>query len=676
MDVKLPRSFFYQRQQQLVINQGFELSGPGNCGAMTVFYNPTATAEPASDETERSALLRVHPTLFTHVWTALNNEIARRQLPVAVRDFRLEIGSIDVTGSAAVEMLASTIFPYETKSTPMEPQGREFLKLRTIDTTGLATSSGAMLAFNIQDPRLDEPKVIPGIEGNSQGRGPGRNLHSILQDWPSTDVERHPSGLYDTMARHNATKLAPQAALDKRRGKLSTNERLLLGSNPECRPIPIIVASADGASSIPAAADPHASSKSSTASPTWTIIAPRACIDGIWQRLHLQRLISGQRPMAAGLEEECHMALERGRPWFPADFPGTPMGWDWELQSRRRQEKTWNEKPTAKRTQWKAVDLRNGTKGELGSGFACDWEYLFGVDTVPTTLAENASEASKNDGTGNTHNSNNNDNQILAEDTVMDVCEAEVDPTAGNRIQEEVQFKALQPHSKAMPAIVRSLQHATWSDVRTAAQTIRLQKPVVWRTPYQLMTISVELLRGGVPDARARIYRLPTDSHRAQWLALAEAKSHKIGNNRQLKRPPMPQRMPADADIATRKKLLAQSLLETRLPYPRPPADNSDTTADLHLPLPGRDDLIGFLTSGALRFLTAKGSGIGHVSAQKLVEAILAADGREGGEAGAAAEKAPGSGRHVPTSRDARLCIVRNAGERVGHLARWTPISN
>ncbi|KAL1890861.1 Ribonucleases P/MRP protein subunit pop1 [Sporothrix stenoceras] len=692
VDVKLPRSFNYQHQQHAA-NQGFELSGPGNCGAMTLFYNPTTeTTTTTHDDTQRSAFLRVHPTLFSHVWTALNNGIARKQLPVIVRDYRLEIGSIDLTGSGALEMLASIIYPYETKTAPMEPQGREFLKLRSIDTTALASSSGAMLAFNIQDPRLDEPKTAHGVQGNSQGqaKGPSRNIHSILQDWPSDNVARYPSGLFDKMARHTAKKLAPQTTLDKRRGKLSTNERLLLETNPECRPIPVIVAAADGASSVPAAADPHASSKSSTASPSWTIIAPRACIDAIWQRLHLQRSqLSGQQPMPAGLEEERHMALERGRPWFPADFPGTPTGWDWELQSRRRQEKTWNEKPTAKRTQWKAVDLGNGNKGELGSGFACDWEFLFGVDTVPAiattaTVAENASEGSEkrrsqkdNDNDKSFHDKNGH--TILAEDTVMDVSEpeSEVEPVepvdSAKLLHEDIQFAALQPQSKAMPAIVRSLQHATWNDVRDAVQTARLHKPVEWRTPYQLMTISVELLRGGVHDARARIYRLPTDSYRDKWLALANTKTPKTQSHN--RRPPMPQRMPADADIATRKKLMAQSLLETRLPYPRPTGTGDDDTAeqDLHLPIPGRDDLIGFLTSGALRFLTSKGAGIGHVSAQKLVEAILAGDKTD---AHPADDSGTPVGGRVPISRDARLCIVRNAGERVGHLARWTPISN
>ncbi|CAK7270177.1 Ribonucleases P/MRP protein subunit pop1 [Sporothrix epigloea] len=676
LDAKLPRSFCYQSQHNG--SNTMELGGPGNCGAMTLFYNPIDTsASPAADETERSALLRVHPTIFSHVWTTLHNGIARDKLRVAVRDFRLEIGSIEITGSAALDTLASTLYPYDTDTAPMEPQGKEFLKLRTMDTSAVAPASGAMLAFNIQDPRLDEPNAQAATSSPSRNTPGQSSKHasardedsSYFPDWPNAAVDRRPSGLFDTMARHHATKQLPQAIVDKRRGKLATGERLLLSANPQCRPIPVMLAAVVGASAVPAAADPHAASSSGSASPTWTLLAPRACINIIWQRLHLQRLPSGQRPMCAGVEEERHMALERGRPWFPADFPGTPTGWDWELQSRRRQEKKWNEKPTAKRTQWKALDLGGiEPKGELGSGFACDWEYLFGVDAVPGTLAADAVSAEA---------SETERHKLTEDDATMDMSEdGGVLHSAPTQLQEDVQFEALRPQSAAMPEIVRCLQHASWADVCAAARAARLQSPIVWRSPFQLMTISVQLLWGGVPDARARVYRLPSDSRaRQRWLALAESKPRLCERGSNPLRPAPPQRMPADADIATRKKLLAQSLLTTQLPYPRPAAHSGagvGTSGDsdtLHPPIPGRDDLMGFLTCGAHRLLSGKGFGIGHVSVPKLVEAIVAADQDP-------ARETPREGERIRTSREGRFCIVRNAGEPVGHLARWTPISN
>ena len=636
VDAKLPRSFGYQQHQSgRADSSSGEFSGPGNCGALTVFYNPATASAP--DDTDREAFVRVHPTIFSNVWTTLNKEIVHKQLPVVMRDFRLEIGSIDVSGSAAVDTLAATLYPYETNATPMEPLGREFLKLRRMDTGGLSPASGAMLAFDIQDPRLDEPDDAEDKAGCGTGRI-GRA--SALQAWPETD-ERRPSGLFDTQLRHNATKLTPLQVIDKRRGKLGAGEKLLV--QPTSRPIPVIFA-AGGSSSVPTEANPHIGSRNSTASSTWTLIAPRACIDAIWTRLHVYTLPSGHRPIIGGLEEEQHMALERGKPWFPADFPGTPTGWDWELQTRCGQEKDWNKKPTAKRTQWETVDLRNGTKGELGSGFACDWEYLFGADPVAATRLADALEPES--------------------------CK-------GSALEEDVQFAALRPGSD-MPELVHGMQHACWADVRAAVKNTRLQQPVAWRTPYQLMTISVQLLQGGVPGARARIYRLPEPEKktangpfgvdgdlRAQWLALAGAGTGTGTGGAKHDKQPQPKRMPAGADLDTRKRLLAQSLLDTSLPYPRPAATGLYSTH--HLPLPGRDDLVGFVTSGAQRFQSGRGFGIGHVSAQKLVVSILAADTE--------AERKPDS-KQVLIHPDARLCIMRNAGEEVGHLARWTPISS
>ncbi len=666
VDAKLPRSFGYQQHSQASTGRGAalgELGGPGNCGAVTLFFNPT-TGDAAAADVPREVFLRLHPAVFSHVWTVLNRTIAHDNLDVRIRDFRLEVGSIEVTGSEAARTMASTIYPYATDGSSMGAIGKEFLKLRTIDVGALPLGSGAMLAFDIQDPRLDEPAGSGTTAASATemvfGAAPGARSHSMLQAWPDTK-ERRPSGLFHTMLRHAASKQVPQSVLDKRRGKLAHGEKLL--ANHNCKPIPVIFAAA-GSSSIPASADPRASSNSSSDSQTWILLAPRSCIDKIWLCLHVQCLSSGMRPMCAGLDEEHHMALERGRPWFPPDFPGTPTGWDWELQSRKAHEKEWAAKPTAKRTQWAAVDLGNGTRGEIGSGFACDWECLFGVDAVPATLSIEASDEgiSADLADGDQRDSNGKDASGME-------IEGDDDDDDSDEFEEDVQFEALRP-GRTMPDLVRHMQHATWNDVRAAVQATRLQTPPVLRTPYQLLTISVQLIWGGVPDARARIYRLPDDeTMRKAWLAVAGPPARPQTSAHALRR------MPEGADVDTRTRLLARSLLETPLPYPRP---HLPSAAGSHLPIPERNDLIGFVTSGAHRFQTGKGFGIGHVGVQKLVEAIVAADGKmqRAGAAGAAGTAMGEASKHVPIHRDGRFCIVRNVGERVGRLARWTPISH
>jgi ribonuclease P/MRP protein subunit POP1 len=99
--------------------------------------------------------------------------------------------------------------------------------------------------------------------------------------------------------------------------------------------------------------------------------------------------------------------------------------------------------------------------------------------------------------------------------------------------------------------------------------------------------------------------------------------------------------------MATRKKLLAQSLVATELPYPRPPTNQVDIGG--HHPLcPGEEDLLGFVTTGAFSLSEGKGTAIGSISAPKALETLREAGAREG-----------------------KLCVVRNAGESVGWLARW-----
>jgi ribonuclease P/MRP protein subunit POP1 len=99
--------------------------------------------------------------------------------------------------------------------------------------------------------------------------------------------------------------------------------------------------------------------------------------------------------------------------------------------------------------------------------------------------------------------------------------------------------------------------------------------------------------------------------------------------------------------METRKKFLAHSLARTELPYPRPAANEFDIGGD-HPLCPDEHDLVGFVTTGAFSLSEGKGTAVGSLSAEKTFETIKETGGREG-----------------------HLCIVRNAGEAVGWLARW-----
>ena len=85
------------------------------------------------------------------------------------------------------------------------------------------------------------------------------------------------------------------------------------------------------------------------------------------------------------------------------------------------------------------------------------------------------------------------------------------------------------------------------------------------------------------------------------------------------------------------------------LSAPPPPLTSADDNGDGYPLVPDAEDLIGFVTTGAFNLAEGKGSAIGSVCVAKILE------GR--GDAGKKGQR--------------RLCIVRNAGEKMGRLARW-----
>jgi ribonuclease P/MRP protein subunit POP1 len=89
------------------------------------------------------------------------------------------------------------------------------------------------------------------------------------------------------------------------------------------------------------------------------------------------------------------MFFESNAPWFPGDFPGLKAGWAWELTEREQRKTDWEKRPKSKRIQWETVDLGTGEKGEIGRGWACDWEYLYkGSEARPEKSTEQNSTES------------------------------------------------------------------------------------------------------------------------------------------------------------------------------------------------------------------------------------------------------------------------------------------
>ncbi|PBP28340.1 POPLD domain-containing protein [Diplocarpon rosae] len=198
--------------------------------------------------------------------------------------------------------------------------------------------------------------------------------------------------------------------------------------------------------------------------------------------------------------------------------------------------------------------------------------------------------------------------------------------------------------------------------------------------PNTVATIRLTLVTRGVASPCARIYRLPAPSPsaststsastsiststppssepasrssapplsapsttRAAWLALLPPASSKLPRNPTAKARRMG-RIPLDTPLPQRVQLLAQSLLQA--PAPRQVGAGGE-----HPLVPEEEDLIGFVTTGEFNLAAGKGVAVGSV----LVARVLTGLVRDGKEEG-------------------RLCIVRNAGENIGRLARWEAV--
>ncbi|KAJ3493091.1 hypothetical protein NLG97_g4955 [Lecanicillium saksenae] len=413
--------------------------------------------------------------------------------------------------------------------------------------------------------------------------------------------------LFDRNARHAASGLPTQQTIYKRRSGITAGTFL---KPTESDPeIPIILL----ASRSPSGTQTQGS---------WTLMLPWKCVLPVWHSLVHYPLISGGNPRVAGVNESMQVAFERSVPWFPADYLGTDAGADWELTQRNKRRKDYDKRPKSKRTEWASVDLGANRKGELGDGLACDFELLFGLATGST------------DGSG----------EVVPDGDAMEGVEATT-PSARNMNH------------------LKRLTQVSMADVQAhVTSTIPSALPT-----NAITNVRITIIGRGVVTTCARIYRLPRASSakapesstievpstvphgislesnilpynlRAQWLSKLCIESNA----------PKTSKSPRHAsNMHERKCLLAQTLTAPPAPYPAPPA-NHNSIGGHHPLVPDGEDLIGFVTSGSYNMAHGRGTAVGAIAVEKVVLDL----------------------RTAP--KEAKLCIVRNAGENVGWLARW-----
>ncbi|KAI8957100.1 ribonucleases P/MRP protein subunit POP1-domain-containing protein [Daldinia sp. FL1419] len=581
-------------------------------GPATIIWNPEKRVEGEEQRKQfRQLFIRVHPSAFLETFNELLR-LAKAQNPRPyIEDLRFEIGSIDIIGPDSTEALLGVLRPYFQKSDSRELSASRFESLAGLKDPG-ALPVGCLLAFSIVDPRLRYPPrqvTLPGNDHNAQSK-----LLEAISALRREDAAK-PHQLFDRDARFKATRLPSQRSLNRRRGNGTPGT--LLEPTLVDPPIPIMLL-----------ASRH--SADSQSSGTWTLMLPYKCVLPIWYSLMHYPLSTGGNPWFGGLDEIRHVAFERGLPWFPGDLPGTEAGKAWELEEREARYKAWDRMPKGKRIKWESLDLGAGRKGEIGVGWNCDYELLLGIKKADDKADDNVDDLDK-----------------MAVDEKDGAEEPKATPQDGKQAAPKYPLESVTQLPKSAFVVYQ-------------LSTSELPPPT------SLVTANIKMLARGVATTCARIYRLPdvkpvaVSAHaevpasdppnskvegklppniRNQWLAQKPSKSNK----------PKKVISRLKLDIEARQQLLAQQLIAPPATFPPPPPNSESING--HPLCPNEEDLIGFVTTGSFNLRNGIGDAIGSLSSTKALEEI----------------------RRYKDQKDpaARLCVVRNAGQNVGWLARW-----
>ncbi len=594
------------REQRLEVQAESE---PQKGGYPTMEMDAEKGSEPkraigqAKKKAKRRLLLRVHPSAFLQVWNEIlkNSKIQRPQ--VTWEDLRFEIGSIEIVGPGSTEALIGALNPRRVTEPAIEKAAKGGVEDEWVDVGSaeevwpqLAAVSNpaclpanAMLGFDISDPRLHyPPRTVPQLSYEAANE----HLVELLSSWPP-DQTQTPPDIFDRTKRLTASRqLASQKAINRRKGDA------LPGAYPDPSPkdpkIPILLLAS------------RAPTKNGQG--TWTLLLPWDCVLPIWYSLMHYPLSTGGNPRLGGLQEKRQVSFEQGVPWFPGDYPGTKAGYHWELLERERKRQEWERRPKGKRTEWDSLDLGEGRRGEIGLGWACDWDRLFQGPPTPASTED----VNKTSPAGQKR--------------------AAKDAPKPTQPPPKCQQPESAPTETPNPPLNLNIHHLH--------HPLSTPSPV---PPTALSPVHITLLSTGHPTRNARIYRLPTRNPelRAKWLALANPPKASKGA-----RPPPPSKsLPQHAHAAQK---LASSLLRGSVASLGSGAPKPDEKG---YPLvPDEVDLMGFVTTGNYNLGEGRCEAIGNVAVARAVGT------GEGGKTG-------GSERN--------LCIVREAGQGLGRLARW-----
>jgi len=545
-------------------------SWPTKCIApVTIIWNPVHAAEgncdvngnahPEKLKPRRQAFIRIHPSGFFQLWEE-TIRLAKVQKPsVAVEDLRFEVGSIEITGPNATEALVGTLQPIDQgdqENFSNESTSTVWQNLAVVANPSTLPAN-AIISFEISDPRLHHPPRT--IYHGNKPEAFHRYLE-LMTAWP-LDKSPKPIVLFDRNARMKASRSLPsQKSISRRKAAA------MPGEYPEPRStdprIPTLLFTTRSRGSQQG---------------TWTIMLPWKCVLPVWTCLMHYPLSCGSNLLFGGLQEKRQIAFESGMPWFPADFPGTKAGDEWEFRESSRRKDEWDKKPKSRRVEWDSVNLGNGRIGEVGKGWSCDWEKL--AETL----------------------------QCAAATRTVHLITRVTDTTENATVQ-------VAEHIQSTPTFYH-LPYPFAHQMLTAST-------IIDNPQSALITVRLTMLNQGVPQTCARIYRLPTKDTglRKSWLSLLPSQSSRKFPPH--KRPSTLRKPTKEASNAEHRAYLATRILD-------PDDETRNHSTSRHLPVPDEVDLIGFITTGNFNLTEGLGTGIGSVALAKVLGGNLQVDQTE-----------------------------------------------
>ena len=297
---------------------------------------------------KRRIFVRLHRSAFLQVWSEVVRLSKVQKPAVTVEDLRFEVGSIEIMGPGAAEALCSILHPAPSADAASDVPQSIWPTLAAVTDPG-SLPAGALLTFEITDPRLQDPPATSVLSQDPSA------LVEILAGWPMDEIQTS-SSIFSRTAR-----LASQRAMSSQKSINRRKSANTLGGYPEPKPT-----------------DPRIPMLTyvSRTNNSWTVLLPWKCVMPVWRGIMRYPLSTGGNPRFGGLKERRQVNFERFVPSFPYDFPGTDAGWSWELKQREVRKHEWTKRPKGKRIEWLTIDLGNERRGEVGAPWSCEWLRL------------------------------------------------------------------------------------------------------------------------------------------------------------------------------------------------------------------------------------------------------------------------------------------------------------